>query len=81
AGFDIVLCDVMMPAGGGERLYQTLLGRHPSVACRVVFLTGGAVTDGARRFLLDQPQPVLEKPLDLAELAKAEATVSHRDLH
>jgi hypothetical protein len=35
-----------------------------------VFLTGGAVTEAARQFLRTQPQPVLSKPLDLAELAE-----------
>ncbi|HVO17715.1 MAG TPA: ATP-binding protein [Anaeromyxobacter sp.] len=77
--FDLVLCDVMMPAGGGERFYQTLLGRRPSLARRVVFMTGGAVTEGARRFLGAQPQPVLDKPLDLGELARAERSVVRPD--
>jgi len=69
--FDVVLCDVMMPSGGGERFFKTLLERNPSVARRVVFFTGGAVTEAARVFLRNQPQPVLEKPLDVAQLAKA----------
>jgi signal transduction histidine kinase/ActR/RegA family two-component response regulator len=68
--FDVVLCDVMMPAGGGERFYRTVLGFAPELARRVIFLTGGAVTDAARQFLRTQPQPVLSKPLDVAELAE-----------
>ncbi|HEX9400761.1 MAG TPA: hybrid sensor histidine kinase/response regulator [Anaeromyxobacter sp.] len=70
ATFDLVLCDVMMPGGGAERLYRTLLGRAPAVARRVVFFTGGAVTDEAREFLGSQPQPVLFKPLDLEQFAR-----------
>lgn len=68
--FDLVLCDVMMPAGGGERLYSMLLGRAPAAARRVVFFTGGVVTDAARQFLHNQPQPILNKPLDLEQLAR-----------
>jgi CheY-like chemotaxis protein/anti-sigma regulatory factor (Ser/Thr protein kinase) len=68
--YDVVLCDLMMPAGGGERFYRTLLGFAPELARRVVFLTGGAVTDAARQFLRAQPQPVLTKPLDLDQLAE-----------
>jgi len=68
--FDVVLCDVMMPGGGGERLYRTLLGRSPSLARRIVFFTGGAVTDAARRFIHSQPQPVLSKPLDVDDLGR-----------
>ncbi len=73
--FDILLCDVMMPAGGGERLYRTLLGRTPSLARRVVFLTGGTVTEAARQFLRAQPQPTLDKPLELEDLARVAAQV------
>jgi nitrogen-specific signal transduction histidine kinase len=68
--YDVVLCDVMMPAGGGERFYRTLLGFAPDVARKTVFLTGGAVTDAARQFLRTQPQPVLAKPLDLDQLSE-----------
>ena len=79
-GFDIVLCDVMMPAGGGERLYSTLLTTHPSLARRVIFLTGGAVTEGTRLFLKEQPQPVLDKPLVLEELARAVEALAEDEL-
>src|SRR3990172_9273128 len=68
--FDIVLCDLMMPGGGGERLYRTLEERAPAVARRIVFLTGGAPNEGARRFLESQPQPVLYKPIGLELLAR-----------
>ena len=68
--FDFVLCDVMMPGGGGERLYRTLLGRSPTLARRVVFFTGGAVTEAARQFIHAQPQPVLSKPLDVEDLGR-----------
>jgi signal transduction histidine kinase/ActR/RegA family two-component response regulator len=66
--FDVVLCDVMMPDGGGERLIRALRERSPETARRVVFLTAGAVTEETRRFLAEQPQPVLAKPLDVDQL-------------
>jgi CheY-like chemotaxis protein len=69
--FDIVLCDLMMPGGGGERLYRTLEARAPALARRVLFMTGGAATENARHFLERQPQPVVYKPLDLDMLARA----------
>ncbi len=65
---DVVLCDVLMPDGGGERVYQTLLARSPELARGLIFVTGGA-PDATRAFLESQPQPVLEKPLDPTELA------------
>jgi CheY-like chemotaxis protein len=62
--FDLVLCDVMMPGGGGERFWAELLVRVPGLMNRVVFMTGGAVTREARAFLLRQPRPILAKPFD-----------------
>jgi signal transduction histidine kinase len=71
--FDLVLCDVMMPDGGGERLFRTLLARDPAAARKVVFITGGTVTANARDFLRAQPQPVLFKPFNVEELELAAA--------
>ncbi len=76
---DLLLCDVVMPDGGGEALYRELREHFPELARRVVFLTGGASREAARSFLAAQPQPVLHKPLDLAALAHvAERLPCHR---
>lgn len=67
---DLLLCDVMMPDGGGEALYHALNEHFPSLAERMIFLTGGADQETLESFIAHQPQPVLQKPLDLAALAK-----------
>jgi CheY-like chemotaxis protein len=67
---DLLLCDVVMPDGGGEALYLALRTHAPELAGRVIFITGGASREGAREFLPGQPQPVIEKPLDLGSLAR-----------
>jgi signal transduction histidine kinase/ActR/RegA family two-component response regulator len=64
--FDLVLCDVMMPAGGGERFWAEVLLRAPTQMDRVVFMTGGAATREARAFLRRQPRPILAKPFDVS---------------
>jgi signal transduction histidine kinase/CheY-like chemotaxis protein len=79
ATFDLVLCDVMMPGGGGERLFRELSARAPAQARRLAFLTGGAASEAARAFLAGQPQPVLEKPLDLAALDAVAERLSRGD--
>jgi signal transduction histidine kinase/ActR/RegA family two-component response regulator len=66
--YDLVLCDLVMPDGGGERLYRTVEREDVERAGRFVFVTGGAPDEAARRFLAAQPQPVLDKPIDLAAL-------------
>ena len=67
--FDLVLCEVTLPTGGAERFWQELLLGASDMQGRVVFMTGGVATPAARAFLARQPQPVLEKPFGLAELA------------
>lgn len=68
---DVIVCDVMMPDGGGEALYTKLQAARSGFAERVLFLTGGVSAPQAREFLARQPQPVLTKPLELVRLMKA----------
>jgi PAS domain S-box-containing protein len=66
--YDVVFCDLMMPGMSGMDFYATLKERYPDQAQRVVFLTGGAVTQQARAFLESVPSPHLEKPFASREL-------------
>ncbi|NPC83957.1 response regulator, partial [Pyxidicoccus fallax] len=66
--FDVVFCDLMMPGMSGMEFYGVLKERYPEQAQRVVFLTGGAVTQQARAFLESVPSPHLEKPFAGREL-------------
>ena len=65
---DVILCDMMMPEMSGIDLYAELQRRSPEQAARVVFLTGGAFTPGARAFLDRVPNPRFEKPFDVQNL-------------
>jgi signal transduction histidine kinase/ActR/RegA family two-component response regulator len=76
AHFDAILCDVMMDDGGGEAFYTWLLSERPQSAARVIFVTGGVTDDASRRFLDEQPQPVLYKPVDLLTIERAVDEVS-----
>jgi PAS domain S-box-containing protein len=66
--FDVVLCDLMMPDRTGIDLYEELKAKAPDVAARIVFLTGGAFTERAERFLRQVPNRHLIKPVDATEL-------------
>ena len=70
---DVIVCDVMMPDGGGEALYTKLRTDRPNLAQRMLFLTGGVMMPEAKEFLARQPQPVLTKPLELVRLLQAVA--------
>ncbi len=62
--WDVILCDLMMPQMTGMDLHAELTRRDPAIAERMIFLTGGAFTAGARQFLDRIPNPHLDKPFD-----------------
>lgn len=62
--FDIIFCDLMMPAMTGMDLHALIAGEMPEQAARIVFVTGGAFTPAARNFVASVPNTVLEKPFD-----------------
>jgi PAS domain S-box-containing protein len=62
--FDVLLCDVMMPAMTGIELFHDLQRNHPREAARTIFMTGGAFTDGAMQFLDTVGNARLDKPFD-----------------
>jgi DNA-binding NtrC family response regulator len=66
--FDAVLCDLMMPHVTGMDLYQEVLSFAPDQARRMIFMTGGAFTTRARRFLEDPQIRSLEKPFQAAQV-------------
>jgi DNA-binding NtrC family response regulator len=76
--FDLVLCDVVMPSGGGERFWAELLLRDPALTERVVFMTGGHVTGEAGGFLRLQPLPILTKPFEVMEVNALLDQLAHR---
>jgi PAS domain S-box-containing protein len=71
AGFDVILCDLMMPEMTGMDLYDAVVSRHPDCAKRFVFMTGGAFTPRATEFLAKLSAPLLEKPFDARSLQSA----------
>ncbi len=66
--FDVILCDLMMPDVSGMDVHERLARERPELAQRFVFVTGGAFTERARRFVDEVGLPVIEKPFDLTKL-------------
>ena len=67
-GFDVILCDLMMPDLTGMDLRAELARTAPELLDRMVFMTAGAFTPRAREFLEQSTSPRVEKPFDRKEL-------------
>lgn len=66
--FDVLVSDLMMPDMSGMTLHAELARRHPELARRTVFVTGGAYTPESREFLDQAAVEFLEKPFELDAL-------------
>jgi signal transduction histidine kinase/ActR/RegA family two-component response regulator len=68
AAFDVVLCDLQMPEMSGMELHAAVRTRHPALAERFLFVTGGAFSSDARRFLEDSVAAIIHKPFRVEDL-------------
>ena len=63
--FDVIFCDLMMPDKTGMDVYEVLQASCPSLASKIVFMTGGAFSRRSKTFLDQVKNPHLEKPFDI----------------
>lgn len=71
AGFDAILCDVMLTDGTGMDLHARIAERHPSLRDRVILMTGGVVDGATRERAIRSGLACLDKPLTRDELVTA----------
>jgi two-component system cell cycle sensor histidine kinase/response regulator CckA len=63
-GFDLIFCDLMMPGLTGRDVFIEISRTHPSLAQKIVFMTGGAIDQELREFVARVPNRCLQKPFD-----------------
>ncbi|MBI2526885.1 MAG: response regulator [Candidatus Rokubacteria bacterium] len=61
-GFDAIVSDVRMPELDGPGLYREVERLDPSLAQRMVFVTGNMLTDDTADFFAATGAPCLRKP-------------------
>lgn len=66
--FDMILCDLMMPAMNGVELYEWVARVHPPLATRIVFMTGAVYTAHTRDFLSRVANECLAKPFRVRDV-------------
>ncbi|MFU8803105.1 MAG: ATP-binding protein [Bradymonadaceae bacterium] len=66
--YDVVFCDLIMPDITGMEMYDILARDYPETLSRTIFMTGGAFTAQAEKFLKTVDPPLLSKPFDIDDL-------------
>ncbi len=69
-GFDVIMCDLMMPGMSGMELYERIRREYPGLEQRMVFMTGGVSMERARQFLATCLNLTFEKPFDFDRLRR-----------
>ena len=65
---ELVLCDVVMADGGGERFAREVTELSPRLAARTIYFTGGIVEDASRQFVDGLGRRAIRKPIKLQSL-------------
>jgi len=66
--FDAIIIDMRMPGMSGKELYETLLGKNPEVAKRIIFITGDTSDHATQEFLKKEHLRCVSKPFTKEEL-------------
>jgi PAS domain S-box-containing protein len=68
AGFDAIVCDVIMPGTDGVEVFQYLEANRPELVERTYFCTAGVFTDRTREFVRRIQDRVVHKPISARQL-------------
>jgi two-component system NtrC family sensor kinase len=69
--YDVVICDLKMPRVDGMMLYRAIAAATPTLARRVIFVTGDVAGPDAERFLEESGCRWLAKPFRLGDLLRS----------
>ena len=73
--FDLVISDFRMPGLNGQQFFEQAIQKCPSLARRIIFLTGDVVNEDTLGFLTSIGNPHIAKPFSLVSVKKVVAEV------
>jgi CheY-like chemotaxis protein len=79
--YDLILCDLLMPALDGQSLYGLLQRQWPALCQRMIFLTGDTLSPDSMLFVEQCGLPWIPKPCGIAEVRTAMAQVLPAPVH
>jgi len=68
--YDLILCDIRMPALDGPGFYREVERRYPHLVSQVIFLTGDVLSPEAQTFFNQVNCPRLLKPFQAQEVRR-----------
>jgi PAS domain S-box-containing protein len=78
--FDLVISDFRMPLMNGQEFHEQVKQQNPTLARRIIFLTGDVVHEQTQTFLKSTGNPHLAKPFHLSGIERVIAEVlSHAE--
>jgi PAS domain S-box-containing protein len=66
--YELILCDVRMPKGGGIEVYDRIRAEYPQLLRGFALITGDALSPAVRELVDSGQVPVLPKPFSMADL-------------
>jgi two-component system cell cycle sensor histidine kinase/response regulator CckA len=66
--YDLIITDIHLPGMDGLHLYQRLRALRPGLAQRVIFISGGVLSDEVCVFLDRVGCPLIRKPFSVADI-------------
>jgi DNA-binding NtrC family response regulator len=74
--YQVVITDLRMPHCSGVELHDWLAQHRPDLFARLIITTGDLGSPTWSTFICRTPRPLIEKPFDLADVARLIETVA-----
>lgn len=69
--YDIIISNLAMPNFGGQQLCEYLEQVNPELVSKIIFITGGVISEEIGRFLKQKRTPYINKPFGIDDIQKA----------